>query len=144
MSTDTTPDADEDTDATNSTTDADTEYYFEDIPEALDELEYFCQIYINAKSGIHAIHDQLETIDRDVGSATATFDGAELTATMSVPTLNGTPDSVIKSHNWENIEIDYDPDTELYSVTLENEFPLFARILEIDYDVPDHTPNNDD
>lgn len=110
----------------------DKDYYFDDIPEALQEIAYLRERYATAAANLEGIHDQLKEIDCDIGSANAAFDGATLCASMSVPTLSGTPDTVIKSYDWETIDVSFDADTELYSVELSGEYPLFGRVLNID------------
>lgn len=136
MSTNSSTDTTHDTDETHNSNTTDQEYYFEDIPDALDELEYFKQRYETATTTLTTIHDQLETIDCDVGCATASFDNATLTATMTVPTIEENADTVLKSHNWETIDITYNSTTEMYDISLEIGFPLFARIINIDYKSP--------
>lgn len=91
---------------------AETESHIEGITTLLEDLK--------------EAHDLARTIDCDYGCAVAERDDDVLTIKAHVPEITGPADTLVSLLDWDERDISYDTDNDLYTIELTYSVPTIA------------------
>lgn len=101
--------------------------YHEEFDEPIERTESFVKGMSAFLENLREAHELAKTIDCDYGCASAELSDETLTITIHVPELSGPADDLVSLLDWDERNMDYDPELDLYQVELAHMIPTLVN-----------------